>query len=93
VYVIRFVKLLITTEADMKLDNDSMIAAVKVIENIPAGTPSQGREINLVLRDITAIMTDSPREALSLDILLQGMYLKGKDGRLPGNAEAYLEDK
>jgi hypothetical protein len=77
----------------MRLDNDSMIAAIKVIENIPAGTPSQGREINLILRDITAIMTDSPREALSLDILLQGMYLKGKDGRLPGNAEAYLEDK
>jgi hypothetical protein len=77
----------------MRLDNGSMIAAVKVIENIPDGTPSQGREINLILRDITAIMTDSPREALSLDILLQGMYLKGKDGRLPGNAEAYLEDK
>jgi hypothetical protein len=77
----------------MRLDNGSMRAAIRKIENIPAGLPAQGKEINVILRDITDIMTTNDREALALDILLQSMYLKGKDGRLPGNAEAYLEDK
>lgn len=75
----------------MNLDNHTLLAIVAKIHDMPDDIEPEGPAINRILDDITSMATEDPREALALDILLQVMYLKGRNGRLPDGVDVILD--